>query len=132
MVARGPGWVLCEGETGYLHVRILPRVEDPATTWNDLRRALAELMRDHGRRSVLLDLARAPRLGGWANRTAEFLLRDLEAREIRVAILIGPDAVQRVRVHRALAMFAPECGRTVSDMDRAQRWLTPALDRQTA
>ncbi|MCA9686956.1 MAG: hypothetical protein KC457_32620, partial [Myxococcales bacterium] len=61
MMARGPGWILGEGEVGEWHVRVTARA-NLASTLAHLHRSLRELIATHGGRPLRIDLEQAPRL----------------------------------------------------------------------
>lgn len=75
-------------------------------------------------RSLLLDLRAAPSVSGPRSLDAMGAIgRACERGRIRIAIIIGDDAVQRLQIQRLIMEFAPTVARCFDDEKSADEWL---------
>lgn len=119
------GWTLRDGDPDRWVLELHGELADPDATWRELGRQLHRLAERRGRRPLLLDLRRGPRLSGRSGTILAQLLRAQEAAGRRVALLIAPDLIQAARVHRLVGFNAPRCGRCLMNEDEARAWLAP-------
>lgn len=122
----GPGWKLFASASMW-RVRLGPQLVNPAASYADVRRRLGQLAVRLGKRPLLLDLRAAPLLDGVGPRELlARLLGEFEQQGLPVIVVVGPQAIQAVRVHSLILHNAPTCGRCVTNPAEASRWLVGA------
>jgi hypothetical protein len=126
LTARGPGWRLAEGDFGSWEIELRREADGSTTSWTHLLATLRTIADTHGRRPLLIDLRQAERLAGSAAEAATELFAELESHGLRVAVLVGPDLIQAVRLHRLLGLHARMCGRSFMCADEARDWIRRA------
>jgi len=93
-------------------------------------RAAADMLEDvlaalgaGGVRAMVLDLSSAPPVAGPKTQPSlAAIARSFEDAGKRIAVVVGPSAIQRKQIGRLVASHAPEHGRVTTDLDSARDW----------
>lgn len=123
MMARGPGWRLAAGEVGSWEIKITREARDAVLTWAHILRTLREIGESHGLRPLLIDMREAARLGGPAADAAALVFAEFEGHGRRVAVLIGPDMIHALRLHRLMSYHAVSQGGCFMSEAESSAWI---------
>jgi hypothetical protein len=126
IVAEGPSYsIALDGQRGSVRIWRRPDLstEEGARLAQEMARALAGVLPQT--RSLLFDLREAPSVSGPTSVEAlGTLARACERARIRIAVLVGDDAMQRLQVNRVVKEYAPEMARVFGTPEDAEPWLT--------
>lgn len=130
------GWeILAERENhlvsvrhGMLMCQVWRRRDLDITRGAELARLLADQLEDSFRRGVsargfVFDLREAPPVSGPVTQGAiSHILTSAERYGVRIAVVVGPGALQAMQIRRLTRECAPSCGVVMQDVESAEDW----------